>query len=203
MIWPFIEHLDTEKILGRLAYWTFRMHAVNVLDMPINRISFKIGDVMRGLSKKKVPRLENIYRLVAEEVWNLYKNSHSTELIDEAIGFFIRNHKHPCHHWLQHHDLKGISSADVGSWYSDDIGFFSLKGHVIQELLFIKEGMVHQSVFDDLNIEDFIEQRIRAIEVAAPDVVSDILYGTYIKFTPHFSVTEPRPNTEVLVTSPS
>lgn len=141
--------------------------------------------------------------MVAEEVWNSYKKNQSTELIDEAIWFFIRSYKHSCHQWLQHHNLQGISSADVGSWYSDDMDFFSLKGHVIQELLFIKEGMVHQSVFDDLNIEDYIEQRIRAIEVAAPDVVSDILYGTYIPFAPHFSITEPRPNTEVLVTCSS
>jgi hypothetical protein len=119
-------------------------------------------------------------------------------LIDEAVWFFIRSHKHQGHKWLQYHDLKGVSSADVGSWYADDMAFFSQKGFVIQELLFIKEAMTHQSVFDDLNIEDYIEQRLRSIEVSAPDVVSDILYGTYIPFTPHFSITEPRPNTEIL-----
>ena len=169
--------------------------------MPTNRVSFKIGDVMQGLAKQEqVPRLENIYRLAAKEIWLQYQDKQSVKLIDEAIWFFIRSHKHQCHQWLQHHDLKGVSSADVGSWYTQDMAFFSQKGFVIQELLFIKEAMVHQSVFEDLNIHDYIEQRLRNIEVAAPDVVSDILYGTYIKFTPHFSVTEPRPHTEVLIT---
>lgn len=167
--------------------------------MLINRISFKIGDVMRGLaSHEKLPRLENIFRLAAKDIWKAYEESQSTKLIDEAIWFFVRNHKHSGHKWLLHHDLQGVSSADVGSWYFDDMEFFSLKGHVIQELLFIKESMVHQSIFGDLNIHDEIEQRLRNIEVAAPDVVSDILYGTYIPFTPHFLTTSVRPHTELL-----
>ncbi len=170
-----------------------------VLRMPI---SFRISDVMNALSnKERIPRIENIYRLVAKEIWMQYQGKNqSTELIDEAVWFFVRSHKHQGHQWLQHHDLKGVSSADVGNWYSNDMAFFSQKGFVIQELLFIKEAMVYQSVFDDLNIHDYIEQRLRNIEVATPDVVSDILYGTYIPFTPHFSVAEPRPHTEVLIT---
>jgi hypothetical protein len=167
-----------------------------VLHMPI---SFRISDVIRGLSEKeRVPRIENIFRLAAKEIWKAYEKNQSTELIDEAVWFFIRSHKHQGHQWLQHHDLKGVSSSDVGSWYVDDMAFFSQKGFVIQELLFIKEAMMHQSVFDDLNIEDYIEQRLRSIEVVTPDVVTDIFYGTYIPFTPHFSLNEPRPNTEVL-----
>ena len=165
-------------------------------------ISFRISDVMNALSDKEpVPRIENIYRLVAKEIWKNYQvKNQSTILIDEAVWFFVRSHKHQGHQWLQHHDLKGVSSADVGSWYFNDMAFFSQKGFVLQELLFIKEAMVHQSVFEDLNIHDYIEQRLRNIEVATPDVISDILYGTFIPFTPHLSVTEPRPNTEVLIT---
>ena len=159
---------------------------------------------MRELAKhKQVPRIENIFRLAAKEILNRYQEKHTTELIDEAIWFFVRNHKHHGHHFLLHHDLQGISSADVGDWFADDMEFFSRKGFVIQELLMIKEIMVHKSIFLDFNFEDYIEQKLRNIEVVAPDVVSDILYGTYIKFTPHFSLTEPRPNTEVLVISPS
>jgi hypothetical protein len=162
-------------------------------------ISFRINDVMRSLSEKvPVPRIENIFRLAAKEIWKAYEKKQCTELIDEAVWFFIRSHKHQGHQWLQHHDLKGVSSADVGSWYADDMAFFSQKGFVIQELLFIKEAMILQSISGNDNIEDYIEQRLRTIEVATPDVVSDILYGTYIPFTPHFSITEPRPNTEIL-----
>ena len=167
-----------------------------VLGMPI---SFRISDVMNGLSdKERVPRIENIYRLAAKEIWKKHQDNHSVELIDEAVWFFVRSHKHQGHQWLQHHDLKDVSSADVGSWYTDDMAFFSHKGFVIQELLFIKEAMMLQSISENVNIDDYIEQRLRNIEVATPDVVSDILYGTFIPFTPHFSVTEARPHTEIL-----
>lgn len=191
--------LQAINLVGPWAYMDKSHYYRYCFGMPINRVSFKIGDVMRELAKhKQVPRIENIFRLAGREILQRYQEKQSTQLIDEAIWFFVRNHKHHGHQFLQHHDLQGISSADVGDWFSDDIEFFSRKGFVIQEMLMIKEMMVHKSIFLDFNIEDYIEQRLRNIEVAAPDVVNDILYGTYIPFTPHFSLTEPRPNTEVL-----
>ena len=167
--------------------------------MPINKISFKIGDVMRELAKhEKVPRLENAFRLVAKKIYSEFHTLGSTEILENAMGFFLHECKHPANRAIFESGIENLNSANVIQHYINDIEFFSKKGNVLQTLCFIKEALIHEDLFGEPCRMDNIERSLRDIDCHVPAVLNDLFCILQIPFTEHSDITTARSNTEVL-----
>lgn len=158
-----------------------------------------ISNIMRELAKHEpLPRLENVYRLAAKAIYSEFDSLGTVAVLEDSMGFFLRECKHPVNRNIFEAGVENLSSASVVDYYLNDSEFFSKKGNALQSLIFIKEAMQHHSVFSDICILDVIEKHLRDIDCYVPAVMNDLFYILRIPFTKHESTETARPNTEIL-----
>lgn len=170
--------------------------------MPTNRVSFKIGDVMRGLAKQEqVPRLENSFRIAAKSLWAEYEKHGTTSLLEDSMEIFLWECKNPRNKLIRANGVDTLTSSQVLDVYMDDSEFLSNQANALQSLCFAKEAIKHHAVFGDvLSIHDELEKHLRVIDCYVPAVMNDMFCILGIPFTTHADKDKPRQNTEVLVT---
>lgn len=171
--------------------------------MLINRVSFKIGDVQRGLSKQEqLPRLENIYRLASKSLWDEFEIHGSTSVLEDSMGVFLWECKHPSNRCIREKGLECLTSSGVLDAYMSDSEFLSNQANALLNLCFAKEVIQHHSVFHDkLSIYDEIEKHLREIDCYVPAVMNDMFCILGLPFESHTDKAKPRKNTEVMFTS--
>jgi hypothetical protein len=158
-----------------------------------------ISNIMRELAKHEpLPRLENIFRLAAKAIYSEFNALGSTEVLEDSMGFFLRECKHPVNRTIFEAGVENLTSASVIEYYINDSEFFSKKGNVLQSLIFIKEAMQHHAVFNDACILDVIEKHLRDVDCYVPAVMNDLFCILRIPFTEHESTETARQNTEIL-----
>ena len=159
----------------------------------------KISEVMNELAKQEpLPRLENIFRLAAKAIHIEFKELGTYDVIQDSMGFFLRQCKHPVNRTIFESGIENLTSANVVQFYINDSEFFSKKGNVLQTLCFIKEALIHEDLFDEPCSLDKTEQYLREIDCFIPAVMNDFFQMQGIQYTKHESLDTPRPNTEVL-----
>jgi hypothetical protein len=160
----------------------------------------RISKIMSELAKhEQVPRLENIFKLAAKAIYSEFDSSGTTAVLEESMGFFLRECRHPVNRTIFEVGVEKLTSSNVVNYYINDSEFFSMKGNALQSLIFIKEAMQHHVVFTDICILEQIEKYLRDIDCYVPAVMNDLFCILQIPFTKHESIETARPNTEILI----
>ena len=159
----------------------------------------RISQVMRELAKhERVPRLENAFTLAAKSIYSEFVSLGTTEVIEDSMGFFLHECKHPANRAIFESGIENLTSANAVQFYINDLEFFSKKGNVLQTLCFIKEALIHEDLFGEPCRIDRIERYLRDIDCYVPAVMNDLFCILQIPFTKHSDITTARSNTEVL-----
>jgi hypothetical protein len=159
----------------------------------------RISQVMHELAKREpLPRLENVYRLASKAIYSEFESLGTTEVIEDSMGFFLHECKHPANRAIFESGIENLTSANVVQHYINDLSFFSKKGNVLQSLCLIKEALIHENLFGEPCNTDRIENYFRDIDCYVPAVMNDLFRILQIPFTEHSDITTARSNTEVL-----